>query len=84
MVSLDYGNNFNSSRPHELIIFATPNGANHLSEAKLFTKQAAELRAARPGRNVVIAFVAPQGSKWPNYLSSNPTNVTALSSGHRS
>ena len=78
MVSLDYGSNFDSNKPHELIIFATPNGASHLSEAKLLQKQAADLRAARPGRNVVIAFVAPQGSKWPNYLSSNPTNTTAI------
>ncbi len=41
-------------------------------------RQSAELRASRPGRNIIIAFVAPPGSKWPNYLSSNPTNVTKI------
>lgn len=79
-VALDYGKNFSINRPHELVIFATPNGATHLSEAKLLENQASVLRnsVGGAGRNIVIAYVSAEGGKWPNYLFSNPTNVARI------
>ncbi|MCC6643356.1 hypothetical protein IT411_01280 [Candidatus Peregrinibacteria bacterium] len=81
--SIDYGADYDTNKPYELVIFATPNGASSFSESKLLERQSATLRANHADKNIVIAYVSPNNGKWPNFLSANPLNVNDINNAIR-
>lgn len=75
--------NFNSSKPTELVIFATPNNTGPVSSngtGNLIGAQAQELRAssAYNGKNLVIAYLSPANKKWPSFLDQTGLNARSL------
>lgn len=71
---VDYPANYNPNQPTELVIYATPNGANvdHAFKANLIGSQTSQLRQseAYSGKNLVVAYLSPDTRKWPTYLAS--------------
>lgn len=69
---IDYPVSFRPGLPSELIIYATPNGANidHAYNSNLIAGQTAELRQSKTyeNKNLIVAYISPNNKKWPVYL----------------